>query len=48
MNTGDLSALKESESRHFLMAGEQGAIVTEYGTYHDNDGLRFTNPAASL
>ncbi len=48
MNTGDLSALKESESRHFLMAGEQGAIVTEYGTYHDNDGLRFTNPNASL
>ena len=48
MNTGDLSALKEPESRHFLMAGEQGAIVTEYGTYHDNGGLRFTNPNASL
>jgi len=48
MNTGDLSALKELGSRHFLMAGEQGAVVTEYGTYHDNGGLRFTNPNASL
>lgn len=48
MNMGDISALKELESRHFLMAGEQGAVVTEYGTYHDNGGLRFTNPKASL
>ena len=48
MNTGDISALKELKSRHFLMAGEQGAVVTEYGTYHDNGGLRFTNPKASL
>ncbi len=30
------------------MAGENGAIVTEYGTYHDNAGLRFTNPRAKL
>lgn len=48
MNTGDISELKQLESRHFLMAGEQGAVVTEYGTYHDNDGLRFTNPDAHL
>ena len=48
MNTGDISGLKQLESRHFLMAGEQGAVVTEYGTYHDNDGLRFTNPDAHL
>lgn len=48
MNTGDISALKQTQSRHFLMAGEQGAVVTEYGTYHDNDGLRFTNPQAHL
>ena len=48
MRTGDISSLQEIESRHFLMAGDEGAVVTEYGTFHDNDGLRFTNPDASL
>ena len=48
MHVGDISALKQLESRHFLMAGPEGAVVTEYGTYHDNAGLRFTNPRASL
>jgi hypothetical protein len=48
MKVGDISALQEIESRHFLMAGDEGAVVTEYGTFHDNDGLRFTNPDASL
>lgn len=41
---GEWLPLSQSESRHFLMAGDQGAIVTEFGTYHDNDGLNFTNP----
>ena len=48
MHVGDISALKQLESRHFLMASPEGAVVTEYGTYHDNAGLRFTNPRASL
>lgn len=48
LNVGDIRSLKELESRHFLMAGPNGAIVTEYGTYHDNNGLRFTNPDAKL
>ena len=48
MKVGDISALQELESRHFLMAGDEGAVVTEYGTFHDNAGLRFTNPDASL
>ena len=48
MRVGDISSLQVLESRHFLMAGDEGAVVTEYGTFHDNDGLRFTNPKASL
>jgi hypothetical protein len=40
--------LKELESPHFLMAGPEGAIVTEYGTYHDGAGLRLRNPAAKM
>ena len=26
-----------------LASAPEGAIVTEYGTYHDGAGLRFTN-----
>jgi len=27
-----------------MVAGAEGAIVSEYATYHDNKGLRFTDP----
>ncbi|MGM0489650.1 MAG: hypothetical protein ACQESR_23190 [Planctomycetota bacterium] len=33
---------------HFMVAGPKGALVTEYGTFHDMDGLRFSNPKATL
>lgn len=36
--------LKKIESPHFLLAGDNGAIITEFATYHDGAGLRFTNP----
>ena len=36
--------LAEIESPHFLLAGPNGSIVTEYASYHDGNGLRFTNP----
>jgi D-lyxose ketol-isomerase len=39
-----IQTLGREESPHFMMAGKKGAIVSEYATYHDNDGLRFTNP----
>lgn len=41
---GDMVLLSKIESKHFLFAGDNGLIVTEFGTYHDNAGLRFTNP----
>lgn len=37
--------LAEAESPHFLFAGPEGAVITEYANYHDDSGLRFTNPA---
>jgi len=40
----EVVSLKKVESPHFLFAGENGAIVAEYATYHDGAGLRFTNP----
>ncbi len=43
---GDMDYLTDLEAPHFMMAGPQGAIVTEYASYHSGDGLRFTNPKA--
>jgi D-lyxose ketol-isomerase len=45
---GEIDWLKRPTARHFMIAGPQGAIVTEYGTYHTNDGLRFTNPGVKF
>lgn len=45
---GDIIHLKKIESYHFLMAGPEGAVVDEWASYHDGDGLRFTNPKAFL
>ncbi|MCC8199455.1 MAG: hypothetical protein LIP06_13040 [Tannerellaceae bacterium] len=45
---GEVIHLKKEESFHFLLAGPEGAIVDEWASYHDNDGLRFTHPDASL
>lgn len=33
---------------HFMMGGPEGAVVSEYATFHDNDGLRFSCPGAAL
>lgn len=43
-NVDEVVSLNKLEEPHFLLAGENGAIVHEYATYHDGDGLRFTNP----
>jgi len=40
----EVVSLKKIESPHFLLAGDNGAIITEFATYHDGKGLRFTNP----
>ncbi len=43
--TADLNRLT---AWHFMIAGPEGALVTEYGTFHDMDGLRLSNPEATL
>lgn len=45
---GEVLPLKELTTFHFLMAGPEGAIVSEWATFHDNAGLRFTNTKAAL
>jgi D-lyxose ketol-isomerase len=45
---GETGKLNRAEARHFMVAGPQGCIVTEYASYHDMKGLRFTNPDVKL
>jgi len=45
---GEMDALNRPTAKHFMIAGDEGTIVTEYATFHDNDGLRFTNPGVKF
>ena len=45
---GDVVKLEVAESRHWQMAGPEGAIVTEVATYHSMDALRFSHPDVKL
>ncbi len=44
----EIAQLNRPEAKHFMVAGPEGAIVTEYATYHDGAALRFTNPGVKL
>jgi len=48
LKPGETAGLAKAEEWHFMKAGPEGAIVTEYATYHDMAGLRFTHPKAKL
>jgi len=43
---GEVGELAGPEQWHWMMAGPEGAIVSEYATYHDGAGLRFSHPKA--
>ena len=45
---GEVYSLNRPEAFHFMIAGPEGAIVTEYATYHDGNALRFSNPGVKL
>lgn len=45
---GEVAMLDVPGAKHWMMAGPEGAIVTEYATYHDNNGLRFSNPKVNF
>ena len=47
-HVGEVVHLKKIETFHFLKAGPEGAIVSEWASYHDGNGLRFTNPKGQL
>ena len=48
MQPGEIRTLNRATAKHFMMGGPSGAIVSEYATFHDGDGLRFTNPGVKF
>jgi len=48
LKSGELGVLAGPEQWHWMLAGSEGAIVTEYATFHDNDALRFTLDGVAL
>ncbi len=45
---GVVHKLPGPETWHFMQGGPEGAIVSEYATFHDGAGLRFSVPGVSL
>ena len=48
LGVDELADLNRLKAWHFMVGGPEGALVTEYGTFHDMDGLKFSNPKATL
>jgi hypothetical protein len=44
----EVGHLNRLNAWHFMVAGPEGALVTEYGTFHDMEGLKLSNPKAHL
>ena len=45
---GEVLELNRPEAFHFMIAGPEGAIVSEYATYHDGNALVFANTNVKL
>ncbi|HUT01519.1 MAG TPA: hypothetical protein VM031_03630 [Phycisphaerae bacterium] len=45
---GEVFKLEVAEQKHFMLAGPEGAIVTEVATYHSMEALAFTHPKAKV
>lgn len=45
---GEVGSLASAETWHWMLAGPEGAIVTEYATYHDGGALRFSHPQVKM
>ncbi len=45
---GEVGMLRGPEEWHWMKGGLEGGIVTEYATYHDGAGLRFSHPGVKF
>lgn len=41
---GEVTKLNRKTARHWIYGGPEGAVISEYGTYHDNAGVRHSDP----
>jgi len=48
LEPGQVGKLNRPEAWHSQIAGPEGAIVTEFASYHSMDALRFQNPNVKL
>jgi D-lyxose ketol-isomerase len=48
LKPGEIKMLGKALEKHSMRAGPEGAIVTEFATFHDMKGLRFTHPKVKL
>ncbi len=44
LHVGESCVLNRKTARHWQFGGPEGAIVSEYATFHDNDGVRHSDP----
>jgi len=45
---GEVGTLRGPTEWHWMLAGDKGAIVSEYASYHDGTGLRFSHPKVTM
>ena len=44
LQVGDIAGISHPLEKHWMQAGPQGAIFTEFSTYHTGEAVRFTDP----
>jgi D-lyxose ketol-isomerase len=44
LGQGETTILNRETARHWQFGGPEGAVISEYATYHDNDGVRHSDP----
>jgi D-lyxose ketol-isomerase len=48
LRVGDVAGIGKPLEKHWMQAGPEGVIFTEYYTYHDGAGVKFTNPGVKF
>jgi hypothetical protein len=44
LGVGQVAKLNRATARHWQFGGPEGAVISEYATFHDNDGVRHSDP----
>jgi D-lyxose ketol-isomerase len=44
LRVGDIAGISHPEEKHWMQAGPQGAIFTEFSTFHTGEAVKFTDP----